>query len=124
MTTPSHPDYSDRLLDHFRQPRNVGDVPDPDAQAEVESPLHGDRLRLTFRIAGERIVETRFRCLGCTVAIAAGSAATELLTGRTVAEALAITDEAVAAALGGVPERRAQCSLLVRRTVQAALRGR
>jgi nitrogen fixation NifU-like protein len=124
MAPPSHPEYSDVLLDHFRNPRNVGDVADPDAHAQVESPLHGDRLRLSFRIDGDRIVEARFRCLGCTVAIAAGSVATVLLTGRTIAAALRLTDEDVAEALGGVPERRAQCSLLVRRTVHAALGSR
>ena len=121
MDPSEHPDYPDALLDHFRNPRNVGDVPGADAFAEVESPLHGDRLRLSFRIEDGRIAEVRFRCLGCTVAIAAGSAATVLLQGRTIDEALTLTDADVARALGGVPGRRAECSLLVRRAVRAAL---
>jgi NifU-like protein involved in Fe-S cluster formation len=120
MDHPRHPDYSDTLLDHFRSPRNVGEVERPDAAATVESPLHGDTLRLTFRLAGDRIVEARFLSRGCTVAIAAGSAATELLAGRTITEALLLTDDDVARALGGIPGNRRACSLLVARAVCAA----
>src|SRR5204862_413226 len=76
------------LLDHFRNPRNVGRIQSPDAESFVESPLHGDTLRLTFTLEGERIREARFQCRGCTVAIAAGAAATVLLQGRTLTEAL------------------------------------
>ncbi len=115
--------YSEALLDHFRHPRNAGEVESPDAEATVVSELHGDTLRLTFALRGGRIEDVRFQCLGCTVAIAAGSAGTELLRGRTIAEALALTDEDVVRALGGVPESKRACSLLVRRAVQAALGG-
>lgn len=93
----------------------------PDADAESVSAIHGDRLRLTFAIDRDRLTEVRFQCLGCTVAIAAGSVATVLLTGRSVEHALALTDAEVAEALGGVPAGRVECSLLVRRTVHAAL---
>lgn len=121
MDSTRHPDYSDRLLAHFRAPRNVGEVADPDAAATVTSPVHGDTLRLTFRLLQGRIVEARFLCRGCTVAIAAGSAATLLLEGATVTEALRLSDDDVARALGGVPEARRACSLLVARAVREAL---
>ena len=115
-----HPDYPAELLDHFRNPRNVGTLTAPDAQALVESPLHGDTLRLTFALEGERIRNVRFQCRGCTVAIAAGSVATVLLEGRTITEALLLNDDDVDRALGGVPENRRGCSLLVARAVRAA----
>lgn len=116
-----HPEYSEELLRHFRDPRNVGAVEGPDAEAEVESPVHGDKLRLTFELGGERILDVRFQCYGCVVAIAAGSAATVLLLGRSITDALALTDEDVIRALGGVPLHKRACSLLVRETVQRAL---
>ena len=93
----------------------------PDAEASVASPLHGDTLRLTFALDGDRIREARFRCLGCPVAIAAGSVATVLLEGRSITEALRLTDQDVIDALGGVPEGKEACSLLVREAVHAAL---
>lgn len=118
-----HPEYSDVLLDHFRNPRNVGALAAPDAEGSAASGIHGDTLRLCFALEGGRIREVRFRCLGCPVAIAAGSVATELLLRRTITEALALTDEDVIRALGGVPERKRACSILVREAVQRALQG-
>jgi len=115
-----HPEYSDLLLDHFRNPRNVGEIAEPDARGEAVSALHQDALRLTFALDGERIREVRFLCLGCPVAIAAGSVSTELLRGASITEALRLTDEDVVRALGGVPERKRACSLLVREAVAAA----
>jgi len=118
-----HPEYSATLMDHFRNPRGVGEVADPDAEGRVVSEVHGDELRLTFAIEKSRVREVRFRCRGCVVAIAAASAATELLRGLTVAEALAMTDDDVVSALDGVPEAKRRCSLIVSETVRAALGG-
>lgn len=115
-----HPEYSDELLEHFRSPRNVGEIADADARGEASSPLHGDTLRLTFSLEGERIREVRFRCLGCPVAIAAGSVSTEILRGATITEALLLTDEDIVRALGGVPERKRACSILVREALRSA----
>lgn len=115
-----HPDYSATLLDHFHNPRNVGVVPERDAEGTAESPLHGDTLRLSFALEGERIREVRFLCLGCPVAIAAGSIATLLLGGRSITQALALEDEDVIQALGGIPEHKRACSLLVREAVAKA----
>lgn len=114
-------DYSERLLEHFHEPRGVGDVPDPDAVGEAVGPDDGDRLRLSFRIEDRVVREVRFRCRGCVVAIAAGSAAVGLLVGRTLEAARALTDEDVADALGGVPDDKKACSILVRRAVREAL---
>jgi nitrogen fixation NifU-like protein len=114
-------DYSETILDHFENPRNVGDVDCPDAEATVRSPVHGDRVKLTFRICAGKIVEVRFRALGCPVTIAAASMATVLLRNRTIQQALALRDEEVARALGGIPEERLLCSVLVERAVKEAL---
>ena len=116
-----HPDYSDTLLDHFRAPRGVGQVDGPDAEAQVVSPIHGDTLRLTFAIREHRLTEVRFQCSGCVVAIASGSMATTLLEGRTIRQALALTDEEVVQALGGVPEGRRVCSVMVSQAVRQGL---
>ena len=115
------PEYSETVMDHFRNPRGVGEVAPPDAEARLASPVHGDELRLTFALEGDRIAEVRFRCRGCVVAIAAASVATTLLEGRTIADALALTDDDVVAALDGVPEAKRKCSLIVSETVKAAL---
>ncbi len=116
--------YSPELLVHFRDPRNVGEVARPDREARVANDLCGDVLRLTLALSGERIVEARFRCRGCVVAIAAGSAVTVLLEGRTVQEALALSVEELESALGGVPPGRRPCLSLARSAVLAALGAR
>jgi NifU-like protein involved in Fe-S cluster formation len=111
------PEYSETVMDHFRNPRGVGEVAPPDAEARLASPVHGDELRLAFALEGDRITEVRFRCRGCVVAIAAASVATTLLEGRTIADALALTDDDVVAALDGGP--RAIC-LPVARNLDSA----
>ncbi len=113
--------YSPRLLEHFRSPRNVGEVARPDAEARVENHLCGDVLRLTLTLDGGRIAEARFQCRGCVVAIAAGSVVTTLLPGRTVAEALALRVTDLEAALGGAPPGRRPCLSLAREAVVEAL---
>ena len=114
-------DYNPIVLDHYRNPRNVGDVQDSAAVAQVGDPAHGDVLRLGMRIEGDRVVEARFRSFGCTAAIAAGSMATVMITGRAVDEVQRITNADVEAALGGLPESKRHCSVLVEQAVQAAL---
>jgi nitrogen fixation NifU-like protein len=109
------------VIEHYENPRNVGEVENPDGAAWVESPVHGDRLKLTLRIAGGRVVEARFRAFGCGAAIASSSIATVLLTGRTVEEAVRLTREEVAGALGGLPESKVHCSVLAEEAVRRAL---
>ena len=113
--------YSRVLLEHFENPRNLGEIPSPDAAATVRNPEQGDTLRITMRIDGGRIAEVRFKAFGCPVTIAAGSLATEMLAGMTIQQALELTDAQVADALGGVPEERIRCSVLVQKVIRRAL---
>jgi nitrogen fixation NifU-like protein len=95
--------FSDAVLDHFRSPRNAGELPGADAAVEVSNPVCGDILRLAIRMEGERIAEVRFLCRGCTTAIACASLLTEQLSGRTLTESVAVTPEALSVTLGGLP---------------------
>jgi nitrogen fixation NifU-like protein len=113
--------YSPTVIDHFQHPRNLGDLDAPDAVAEVENPACGDRTRLALRIDGERIVAARFRTEGCPAAIAASSITTELILGKTLAEAGDLRDSDVVAALGGLPRNKMHCSVLAEDVIRAAL---
>ena len=113
--------YSATVIDHFQNPRNVGDVPDADAVAEVENPACGDRTRLSIRVLEGRIAEARFRTEGCPASIAASSITTELILGRTLEEARALRDEDVAEALGGLPRNKLHCSVLAEDVIQAVV---
>ena len=92
--------FSEAVLDHFRNPRNAGELPGATATVEVSNPVCGDILRLAARIVDARIAEVRFLCRGCTTSIACASVLTERLTGRTPAEARSITAESLSEALG------------------------
>ncbi len=95
--------FSNAVLDHFRNPRNAGELTDASATVEVSNPVCGDVLKLSARVMDGRIAEARFLCRGCTTAIACASVLTEKLRGRTAAEARAITAESLSEALGGLP---------------------
>jgi len=95
--------FSEAVLDHFRNPRNAGELPDATATVEVSNPVCGDILKLSARIVNGHIEEARFLCRGCTTAIACASLLTEELRGRTPAEASAITAESLSRALGELP---------------------
>jgi len=114
--------YSPQLLDHFEHPRNVGEVEGADAVAEVENPACGDILRLSLKLEGGRIVEARFRTRGCVPSIACGSALTELLQGKSVAEARALRREELVAAVGGLENASQHASHLAMDALAAALR--
>ena len=113
--------YSALLLDHFENPRNVGSFDDADGVGRAGNPSCGDRLELSLRIHDGVVKEARFRASGCTAAIASGSVVTQMLAGRTLSEASAITDDDVAAALGGLPPARVHCSVLAQEAIRAAL---
>jgi nitrogen fixation NifU-like protein len=113
--------YSPTVMDHFLNPRNVGEIPNADATGEAGEPNCGDTLKLTLKIADGRIAEVRFRALGCGAAIASSSMATELLKGRTLDEARRFSNEEVVAALGGLPPAKIQCSVLAAEALRAAL---
>ncbi len=95
--------FSNAVLDHFRNPRNAGELTDASATVEVSNPVCGDVLKLSARVMDGRIAEARFLCRGCTTAIACASVLTEKLRGRTATEARAITAESLSEALGGLP---------------------
>jgi len=95
--------FSEAVLDHFRNPRNAGELSDATATAEVSNPVCGDILKLSARIVNGHIEESRFLCRGCTTAIACASLLTEQLQGRSIAEAQALNAESLSQLLGGLP---------------------
>jgi nitrogen fixation protein NifU and related proteins len=95
--------FSEAVLDHFRNPRNAGELPDASVTVEVSNPVCGDILKLSARITDGRIAEARFLCRGCTTSIASASVLTEELRGRSLAECRAITAESLSKVLGGLP---------------------
>jgi nitrogen fixation protein NifU and related proteins len=109
------------VLDHFMNPRNVGDVIEPDGVGEVGAASCGDVVRISFKVQGGRIVEARFRTYGCGTAIACSSMATELIQGRTVEEAGQLSKEQVSQAFGGLPATKAHCPILAEEAVKAAV---
>jgi nitrogen fixation protein NifU and related proteins len=115
------PEYSPTVLDHFQHPRNLGDLEDADAVAEVENPACGDRTRLAVRLDAGRIAAARFRTEGCPAAIAASSMTTELIVGKTLDEIAALRDTDVADALGGLPRNKLHCSVLAEDVIQAVI---
>lgn len=114
--------YNDTLMEHYRNPRNVGEIPGTPAVAQVGDPGTGDVLRLSLLIEGEVVRDARFRSFGCTAAIAAGSMVTTMLQGRSVDQAARITNDDVARALGGLPESKMHCSVLAEQAIREALR--
>lgn len=104
--------YSEQVLDHFRHPRNLGELEDANGVAEVGDPGCGDVLRVAIRVADEHIVDIRFQCQGCPSAIACASLTTELARGKHVDEAWEIRDETIVEAIGGLPADKQHCSNL------------
>jgi nitrogen fixation protein NifU and related proteins len=113
--------FSEAVLDHFRNPRNAGELPDATARVQVTNPVCGDILELAVRIEAGRIVAARFRTRGCVTAIASNSLLTELLLGKTAAEAREITAEEISRALGGLPPATLHGSQLARDAIEAVV---
>jgi nitrogen fixation protein NifU and related proteins len=113
--------YSDQVRDHYVHPRNVGRIPDPSAEAFVKSSFDSDTVLITLRIDDGCITEAKFKCMGCAVAIACSSVATEMVLGKAVSQAYEITEEVVAAALGGIPEYKMRCSNLAPAAIRQAI---
>jgi len=109
------------VLDHFMNPRNVGDIAEPDGVGEVGAVSCGDVVRISVKVLAGRIVEARFRTYGCGTAIACSSMATELIQGRTVEEAGQLSKEQVSQAFGGLPATKAHCPILAEEAVKAAV---
>ena len=114
--------YSPVLLDHFQNPRNVGELPPPARTVEVENPACGDIMRLSVRFEGGRAAEASYKVRGCTASIAAGSALTESIVGRTRDELRLITAERIEEALGGLPAESRHAAVLCVDALRAALK--
>lgn len=113
--------YNPTVMDHFLNPRNMGDLPDADGVGEVGAAACGDIMKITLKIANGKIEDARFKTFGCGSAIASSSMATELIKGRTIQEALDFTNQEVVNALGGLPPVKIHCSVLAEEAIKAAL---
>ncbi len=113
--------YSELVREHYLHPRNVGTLPNPSGKAMVKSPFDSDTLLVTLKIEDNKIADIRFKCVGCPIAIASSSIATETVMGRPVEEAYALSKEDVAAALGGIPDYKMLCSNLSPDAIRLAI---
>ena len=113
--------YSEKVMEHFKNPKNVGEIPDADGVGEVGNPTCGDLMTMYIKVKDDVIVDIKFKTFGCAAAIATSSMTTELAKGKTLAEALKLTRNEVAAALGGLPENKMHCSNLAADALHAAV---
>ena len=113
--------YSEKVMDHFRNPRNIGVIENADGIGEVGNAKCGDIMKMYLKIEDDVIVDVKFETFGCASAIASSSMATELIKGKPVAEALELTNKAVAEALDGLPAYKMHCSVLAEEAIQSAL---
>ena len=113
--------YSDKVMEHFLQPRNVGVIEDADGVGEVGNAKCGDIMKMYLKIDDDIITDVKFETFGCASAIASSSMATELIKGQRVEDAMTLTNKAVAEALDGLPADKMHCSVLAEEAIQAAL---
>ncbi len=113
--------YSEKVMDHFKNPRNVGEMENPDGVGHVGNPVCGDIMELYLRIKESTITDAKFKTSGCGAAIATSSMVTEMVKGKTIDEALEISNRAVAEALGGLPPVQMHCSVLAEEALKSAI---
>ncbi|MEK7354094.1 MAG: Fe-S cluster assembly scaffold protein NifU [Chloroflexota bacterium] len=113
--------YSDKVMDHFKNPRNVGDIENPDGVGHVGNPVCGDIMELYIRVKDNIITDARFKTFGCGAAIATSSMVTELVRGKSIEEALEISNKAVVEALDGLPAIKMHCSVLAEEALKSAI---
>ena len=115
--------YTETVMDHFTHPRNVGEIPDANGVGEVGNAKCGDIMKMYLKIKDDRIEDVKFETFGCGSAIASSSMATELIKGKTIEEALAVTNKQVVDALGGLPAYKLHCSVLAEESIKAAVKN-
>jgi nitrogen fixation NifU-like protein len=113
--------YSEKVMDHFRNPRNVGEIENPDGTGHVGNPICGDVMELYIRVKNGVIADAKFKTFGCGAAIATSSMVTEMVIGKSIEEALKISNHAVAEALGGLPPIKMHCSVLAEEALRSAI---
>jgi len=114
-------DYSDKVMDHFMNPRNVGEMENPDGVGHVGNPVCGDIMELYIKVNDGIIVEAKFKTFGCGAAIATSSIVTEMVKGKSIEKALEISNKAVAEALDGLPPAKMHCSVLAEEALKSAI---
>ena len=113
--------YSEKVMDHFVNPRNVGEIEDADGVGQVGNVKCGDIMKMYLKIEDDTIVDVKFKTFGCGSAIATSSIATEMIMGKSVEDAVALTNRAVVEALDGLPSQKVHCSVLAEQAVKAAI---
>ena len=116
-----HTQYSEKVMEHFKNPRNVGEIPDADGIGNVGNPVCGDIMRLYIKVKDNVITDAKFKTFGCGAAIATSSMVTEIVKGKTIEEALKVSNRAVAEALGGLPKVKMHCSVLAEEALKSAI---
>ena len=114
--------YSEKVMDHFRNPRNVGVIEDADGVGEVGNPTCGDIMKIYLKIEKDTVADVKFETFGCGSAIASSSMATELIKGKPLSEVLRLTNQAVVEALDGLPAHKLHCSVLAEEAIKSALK--
>lgn len=113
--------YSDKVLDHFANPRNVGEIEDADGISEVGNAKCGDIMKMYIKVNGGIITDVKFKTFGCGAAVATSSMATELIVGKSIDDALKLTNKAVVEALDGLPPSKIHCSVLAEQAIKSAI---
>lgn len=113
--------YSEKVMEHFKNPRNVGEIESPDGIGHVGNPVCGDIMELYIKVNGDTIVDAKFKTFGCGAAIASSSMVTEMVKGKSIGEALEISNRAVAEALDGLPPVKMHCSVLAEEALKLAI---
>ncbi|MFH1380242.1 MAG: Fe-S cluster assembly scaffold protein NifU [bacterium] len=113
--------YNTKVMEHFQNPHNVGEIPDADGIGNVGNPVCGDIMRLYIKVKNDIIIDAKFKTFGCGAAIATSSMVTDLVKGKSIADALQISNQAVAEALGGLPKIKMHCSVLAQGALHSAI---
>jgi len=114
--------YSKKVMEHFQHPRNVGEIKNPDGVGHVGNPICGDVMELYIKVKDNKIIDAKFKTFGCAAALATSSMVTEMVKGKTIEEALKISNRAVAEALDGLPPIKMHCSVLAEDALKAAIK--